>query len=399
MTALPGLSSPRIARRARFDWNALTSDPRQAGGLIESDLADLRERASRLRDDHWGKSVTFSRKVFLPLTTYCRNSCGYCVFVKPPGDPAARYMTPDEVVNVARQGEQAGCKEALFSLGERPELRHAAAASDLQRLGHASTIDYLVEACRLVLENSSLMPHVNAGALSADEIARLREVSGSMGMMLEVNSRRLLGRGLAHHRCPDKVPEIRMATLDAAGRQSVPFTTGILVGIGETWQERIETLHAINAIHLRHGHVQEVIVQNFRGKPGTAMAGCAEPSAEEFQRVIAIARLILDPSIGLQAPPNLTAAYEDHIGSGINDWGGVSPVTLDHINPERAWPALAELARRTAAAGHVLGERLCVYPAHFEKVAPAVRTALQRQMRADGWARSQFGEDGSHVQC
>lgn len=392
MTPRPRLAIPALARRVRISAGLDLSEARASEALLDLETDDLRARAVQRRDASWGQTVTFSRKVFIPLTTYCRNSCGYCIFVKQPGDPDARYMTPDEVVQVARRGEAAGCKEALFSLGERPELRYESAATELAQLGHKSTIGYLVDACRLVLENTSLVPHVNAGAMTEDEIRRLRRVSGSMGMMLEVNSRRLLRPGMAHHRCPDKVPEIRMATLEAAGRQSVPFTTGILVGIGETWRERLETLHAINEMHRQHGHIQEVIVQNFRGKPGTAMAGCADPAPEEFQRAIAIARLILHPSISLQAPPNLTASYEDHIGSGINDWGGVSPVTSDHINPERAWPALTELSRRTSAAGHILAERLCVYPDHLARVDPAVLPSLQRQMDADGWARSKFAE-------
>jgi len=352
--------------------------------------AEMRAEAALKRDRHWGRAISYSRKVFIPLTTMCRNTCGYCTFVKHPGDPGANYMTPDEVLEVALEGERLGCKEALFSLGERPERRYPEARAALARLGHATTIDYLVAACRLVLDRTSLIPHVNAGTLQEEEVARLREVSGSMGMMLETASKRLMQPGMAHHACPDKSPVLRLRTIEAAGRLKVPFTTGILIGIGETWAERIESLSAINDIHLRHGNVQEVIVQNFRAKPGTAMAEWMEPSREDMLRTLVAARLILDPSISLQAPPNLEEDFETYIGAGINDWGGVSPLTADHINPERAWPALGELARRTASQGYRLVERLTVYPAHLRDDGRPVNMALARLAGADGFARDQF---------
>lgn len=353
------------------------------------DTADLGREASAVRDGAWGRAISYSRKVFIPLTTMCRNTCGYCAFVKHPGQPGSGYLSPDEVLDIAQNGERLGCKEALFSLGERPERRYPEAREALRRLGHATTIDYLIAACRLVLTRTSLIPHVNAGTLTEAEIAQLREVSGSMGMMLETVSRRLMKPGMAHHACPDKSPLLRLRTIEAAGRLGVPFTTGILIGIGETFDERVESLAAIDRIHQRHGNIQEVIVQNFRAKPDTAMARWAEPPHEDMLRTLATARLVLDPSISLQAPPNLDDRFEDYIAFGINDWGGISPLTIDHINPERAWPALSELARRTAAQGYRLVERLTVYPAFLDDAAP-LAAALSRHAGADGFAHSQI---------
>ncbi len=345
--------------------------------------------AAALRDSRWGRRITYSRKVFIPLTNMCRNSCGYCIFVKAPGDPAAGYLTPDQVLEIARRGEELGCKEALFSLGERPERRYAQARAALAALGHASTLDYLAEACELVLRNTGLVPHVNAGALTEDEVARLKPLCGSMGMMLETTSSRLMRPGMAHHACPDKSPKRRLEALHAAGRQGVPFTTGILIGIGETWEERVDSLVAIDALNRQYGNVQEVIVQNFRAKRGTAMAGWSEPTRDDMIRTLALARLVLDPSISLQAPPNLEERFEDYIDAGINDWGGVSPLTADHINPERAWPALVELGRRTTAKGCRLAERLTVYPRHLELVEGKPRAALVRLVGGDGYSAEQ----------
>lgn len=356
----------------------------------EAEIASLRCRAREVRDRHWGRDITFSRKVFIPLTTMCRNTCGYCVFVKHPGDPNARYLTPEQVLHIARQGEGLGCKEALFSLGERPERRYSEAADALAGLGYQSTIEYLVDACRLVLEHTSLIPHVNAGTLTQAEVVQLRAVSGSMGMMLENVSKRLMKPGLPHHACPDKSPILRLRTIAAAGRHNVPFTTGILIGIGETWAERVDSLVAINDIHRRYGNVQEVIVQNFRAKPGTAMAQWIEPSRDDMLRTLVTARLLLAPSISLQAPPNLNETFEEYLDCGINDWGGVSPLTVDHINPERAWPTLAELARRTVANGYRLTERLTVYPNHLTRSHPTLTVPLQRLASADGLAREKF---------
>ena len=345
-------------------------DEREALEAVDAtgeSLAALCARARARADRQWGRVLTYSRKVFIPLTTYCRNDCGYCTFYKRPGEAGARYMTPAHVLEVARAGERLGCKEALFSLGEKPELRYAEARDALAALGYDSTISYVRDMCALVMRETSLVPHVNAGTLTAAELHALKPVAGSMGMMLETVSKRLQGAGAAHHACPDKAPALRLRTLEAAGQAGVPFTTGILIGIGETWAERVASLQAIESSHRRHGHIQEVIVQNFRAKPGTPMADHPEPTAVDMARTLAVARLLLSPEISLQAPPNLEEDFAAYVHSGINDWGGISPVTLDHINPERAWPAVAELARRTQATGYDLRERLTVYPRYLER--------------------------------
>lgn len=331
-------------------------------GIAPDAEGDLFKRARAIREAAWGAAFTYSRKVFIPLTTMCRDECGYCVFVKRPGTPGAGYMTPDEVLSVARAGEAVGCKEALFSLGERPELRYAEARESLKRLGYERTLDYLHDMCQRVLLETGLLPHVNAGTLFDEEFRQLRPVAASMGMMIENTSRRLTRRGGPHYACPDKIPLQRLRALERAGEQHVPFTTGLLIGIGETWRERLETLQAIEASHRRHGHVQEVIVQNFRAKPGIAMANHPEPDHADMMRTLAVARCMLSPEIGLQAPPNLHERYEEYMDAGLNDWGGISPVTIDHINPERAWPRIAELAERTRQYGGHLKERLTLYP-------------------------------------
>lgn len=326
------------------------------------EILALRNQASAYRDLHWGDVVTYSRKVFVPLTNMCRDTCGYCTFVKPPGSPDAHIMSPDEVMAVVKEGERLGCKEVLFSLGEKPEKKYPEARARLAELGYDTMVDYLCAMCQLVIDNTNMLPHVNAGTLSEEDVLKLRPVSASMGMMLENVSRRLMEKGQAHYACPDKVPVQRLRTLELAGKYNVPFTTGILIGIGETWQERVDSLIAINEMHQRYGHIQEVIVQNFRAKPGTAMADAPEPELEDMLLTLAVARLILDPTISLQAPPNLQEHYKDYIFSGINDWGGVSPLTIDHINPERAWPKIQSLEFKTSECGYRLQERLAIYP-------------------------------------
>lgn len=367
--------------------------------LSGSTLVNLMAEASRLRAVHWGETVTYSRKVFAPLTTMCRDTCGYCTFVKKPGEPGAYVMTPQQVLATARKGEATGCKELLFSLGEKPELRYPEAAEALARLGYTSMIDYLAAMCALVLEETSLLPHVNAGTLTDDEIDKLKPVSASMGMMLETVSNRLMQPGMPHHQCPDKTPKARLRTLEVAGRNKVPFTTGLLIGIGETWAERVEALAAINAAHQRHGHIQEVIIQNFRAKPGIAMENHPEPSLDDMLLTLATARLMLDPSISLQAPPNLSARHAVYLDAGINDWGGISPVTKDFINPERPWPQLDALAKACAAKGLALQERLTVYPSYLSDggymEAPVLGRA-KAMARADGLAASQALE-GHHA--
>ncbi len=328
-----------------------------------SELLALMQRASAVRDEAWGRIATYSRKVFIPLTNLCRDKCAYCTFARAPGDPRAKTLSPDEVLAIARAGQRAGCKEALFSLGERPELVHAAAREQLARLGYETTVDYLAAMARMVFEETSLLPHPNPGALHLAEWRKLRPWAGSMGMMLENVSPRLLEKGQAHFGCPDKAPERRLAALEAAGKLRIPFTTGILIGIGETPAERVDSLFAIAEAHRRYGHIQEVIIQNFRRKPDIRFRAKDEPGALEMARTIAVARLILPPEISLQAPPNLTPdAYSLYLLAGINDWGGISPVTRDHINPEAPWPAIAELAAASADAGFELRERLSVYP-------------------------------------
>jgi 7,8-didemethyl-8-hydroxy-5-deazariboflavin synthase CofG subunit len=327
------------------------------------DLDELFQAAAELRERRTGAIVTYSRKVFIPLTNLCRDRCGYCTFARDGADPSAHTMTPEEVLAVAEAGRRAGCKEALFSLGERPEIRYPAYRRMLNREGYASTIDYLAAMCRLVFEQTGLLPHANPGTMTRAEMEKLQPFNASMGMMLESASDRLLRTGEAHHACPDKVPSARLATLKAAGELGIPFTTGILIGIGETLEERVDALFAIREIHERYGHIQEVIIQNFRAKADTRFAQWPEPNTLDLLRTAAVARLILASEVNVQIPPNLT---DDDFGcllrSGINDWGGISPVTLDFINPERAWPAVRKLREVTARAGFELRERLAIYP-------------------------------------
>jgi len=328
-----------------------------------ADLAALLATASALRDRHWGGTVTYSRKVFIPLTNLCRDKCRYCTFAQAPSSPAARTLVPDEVLAIARAGAAAGCKEALFSLGERPEEVYAKSRNDLRALGYRTTTEYLTAMCRLVFEETGLMPHANCGVLDPEELEALRPWNVSMGLMLENISPRLLGPGLAHAGSPGKEPALRIKTIEDAGRLGIPFTTGILIGIGETLAERIDSLFAIRDLHARAGNVQEVIVQNFRAKDDTPMRNEGEPTAIEMARTIAVARLILGGEMSVQAPPNLSPdAYGFYLLAGINDWGGISPVTADHINPEAPWPKIEELREISAEAGFTLRERLAIYP-------------------------------------
>ena len=326
--------------------------------LMNRPLADLQAEARAVRDAAHGTRVTYSPKVFIPLTMLCRDKCGYCTFAQPPARLEHPYLAPDQVLAIAAAGAEAGCHEALFTLGERPEERYPAARDWLAEQGHGSTVEYLVAMARLVLEETGLLPHANAGALYADELAALRAVSPSQGMMLESLNPDLE----AHRGSPDKTPQRRLATLEAAGELAIPFTTGILVGIGESREDRIAALEAIAASHRRWGHVQEVIVQNFLPKPGTGMHLHPACPDDEYLEAIALARLILPPEVHLQAPPNLSDDFGHLLDSGIDDWGGVSPVTADHVNPERPWPALDRLRTVTEARGHTLAPRLTVYP-------------------------------------
>jgi FO synthase len=355
-------------------------------------LDDLMSEAGRLRDLGHGPIVTYSRKVFIPLTRLCRDICRYCTFVRGPRGASSAYLNPDEVLAIARAGKAAGCDEALFTLGDKPELKYETARRALARLGHATTIDYLTAMCALVLRETGLLPHVNPGVMTQAEIAVLRRVSVSQGIMLESTSPRLCERGGPHYGSPDKRPEVRLATIEAAGRMKVPLTTGILIGIGETRAERIESLLAIRGAHRRHGHIQEVIVQNFRAKHGTGMARAEEPDAEELLRTVAMARIVLGPRMNIQAPPNLNPGMTaDLIAAGINDWGGVSPVTPDHVNPEAPWPEIERLRAETAAASKCLAERLAIYPDYASDpkrwLDPELHTPVLRAADADGLAR------------
>jgi 7,8-didemethyl-8-hydroxy-5-deazariboflavin synthase CofG subunit len=328
----------------------------------DDDLPELLFAAHSAKERFKPGVITYSRKVFLPLTNLCRDYCGYCAFRRDPGDPGAHTMTPDEVLAVARAGEQLGCTEALFSLGDKPELLFPEMRETLRHLGYKSTLHYLEAMCELVLRETSLLPHPNPGLLSAEWIARLAAVSPSMGLMLETTNSALPAPGAAHDNAPDKVPAKRLRTIAEAGKQKVPFTTGLLIGIGESAEDRVDTLLAIRDLHDRYGHIQEVIVQNFRVKPAIAMANWPEPTRREMLRAVAVARLLL-PNVNIQAPPNLSAPYyEDLVDAGINDWGGISPLTPDYINPEKPWPHLEQLRLRTEAKGFALRQRLPVYP-------------------------------------
>jgi 7,8-didemethyl-8-hydroxy-5-deazariboflavin synthase CofG subunit len=325
-------------------------------------LPALLQAAQRVRARFKPGIVTYSRKVFIPLTNLCRDYCGYCTFRRDPGQPGAHTMTPDEVMEVVRAGEHLGCTEALFSLGDKPELLFPEMRDALRRFGYKSTLQYLEAMCDKVLRESSLLPHPNPGLMSGEWLNRLSRVAPSLGLMLETTSTRLLARGAAHDNAPDKQPAKRLRVIEEAGGQRIPFTTGILIGIGETFEERVDALLAIRDLHEKYGHIQEVIIQNFRAKSGTPMADRPEPDRADLLRTLAVARLLM-PEMNLQAPPNLSDPhYADLLDGGINDWGGISPLTPDYINPEKPWPHLRDLELRTKAKGFELRQRLPVYP-------------------------------------
>jgi FO synthase len=353
--------------------------------LIErAELGPLLHAASRLRDRGKGTIVSFSKKVFIPLTHLCRDYCGYCTFRADPVPGVQAYMTPDQVLAVAEAGARAGCKEALFSLGDQPERIFPEAREFLRQLGYERTLDYLAAMTELVLKKTGLLPHANPGVMGGADLARLRQSNVSLGLMLENASPRLKQQGGAHWRAPDKAPVVRLRTIEEAGRQKIAFTTGILIGIGETLAERVDSLFAIKRLHDRYGHIQEVLIQPFRAKADTRMAEAAEPSVEALQRTLAVARLIFGPEMNVQSPPNLVLDdYPQLLAAGLNDWGGISPVTRDFINPEAAWPQIAMLEKRTADAGFVLRERLAIYPeyaGHPEFVDDRVRPSLKHHL-------------------
>ncbi len=323
--------------------------------------------AGARRDAHWGRTVTYSPKVFLPVTNLCRDRCTYCTFRKDPDDPDAWTMRPEDIAAWSSRGRALGCMEALMCLGDKPEIAFRGFRTTLRELGHTTTAGYVRQACEIALE-CGLLPHTNAGLLSRDEMARLRDVNVSLGLMLENVSPRLRERGQVHQWAPDKDPALRLTMLREAGELRIPFTTGLLIGIGETLAERVDTLVAIRDLHRAHGHIQEVIVQNFRAKATIPLADAPEPEAADLARTIAVARLLLDVDVSVQAPPNLSP--DDHallLRAGLNDWGGISPLTPDYVNPEAPWPHVTALADTCAAAGYRLTERLAIYPPYVER--------------------------------
>ena len=356
-----------------------------------NDTASLVKKAGNLRDEYHGNNITYSRKVFIPLTHLCRDVCHYCTFAKTPKRISKPFMSIEEVLNLCHEGAQLGCQEALLTLGEKPELRYRAARETLADMGYTTTIEYVTAVASRIIEETGLLPHINAGTLSAKEITELRKVSASMGIMLESASLRLGEKGMPHYGSPDKDPAVRIETMKLAGDARVPFTTGILIGIGETRLERIESLLEIRKLHERHGHIQEVIIQNFRAKPDTKMSQAPEPGLDELLWTIAVARLIFGPQMNIQAPPNLSpGALPRLVQAGINDWGGVSPLTPDHVNPEAPWPHLDKLAIETEAAGKFLEQRLTVYPTYVLEaerwIDPKVIPRLLSLSDASGFA-------------
>src|SRR5256885_3833569 len=357
----------------------------------QATLSDLLAPAAEIRAAGKGSVVSFSKKVFIPLTTLCRDYCHYCTFRKDPGQPGAHFMSPDEVLALAERGRRAGCQEALFSLGDQPERICPEAREFLRTQGYSRTLDYLAAVCELVLDKTGLLPHANPGVMDHAALARLKNSNASVGLMLENVGPRLMRDGLPHAKAPDKVPAVRLRTVEEAGKLNIAFTTGILIGIGETMEERIDSLFAIRALHEKYGHIQEVIIQNFRAKPEIPMAAHPEPSLEDMLRTIAVARLILGMHMNIQAPPNLS--YDDFprlLEAGINDWGGISPVTRDFINPEAAWPQIAHLRAETESRGFSLRERLALYPEFVhrdELLSPSLRKRIAEVAGADGFAR------------
>lgn len=356
-----------LLRQARATGLAEREDAMRLARWAWDEMPALCAAASEVRDRAWGRTLTYSRKVFLPVTNLCRDRCGYCTFRKSPGAPGQWTMLPDEIEAALEAGARAGCKEALLCLGDRPETAYPPYQELLLRLGHETTVDYLVRISERALEHG-LLAHTNAGVLTREEMARLKGVNASLGLMLESASARLMLPGMPHHAAPDKAPAVRLRMMREAGELRIPFTTGILVGIGETLEERVESLLAIRDVHAAHGHIQEVIVQPFRAKPETRMAEAAEPEDREHLHAVAMARLLLPPEVSVQLPPNLSpGALRAAIRAGINDFGGISPVTRDYINPEAPWPHVERLGELCAAEDFTLRERLAVYPRYVDQ--------------------------------
>ena len=363
-----------------------------------ADTKNLSQIASQLRDEGHRNLISYSKKIFIPLTKLCRDFCYYCTFAEAPKKHGRSFMTPEEVMELVKQGEAAGCKEALFTLGDKPELRYSEAREELASLGHKTTLSYLNEIAKSIVSETQLLPHINAGVMTAEDLRKLRKVSVSQGLMLESSSKRLCEKGGPHYGSPDKIPEKRLETIMLAGIEKIPFTSGILIGIGETRLERIEALLALRKLHEQYGHLQEIIIQNFRAKADTKMFNAPEPSLEDLIWTISVARIIFGPKMNLQAPPNLSAGnLEALVKAGINDWGGVSPLTPDHVNPEAPWPELQELTKTTAECTgrydvkKLLTERLAIYPDYAvngEKwLDENIRTQVLRQIDSEGLAR------------
>ncbi len=367
-------------------------EPDLAAALIRGrgDVTGLMEEARRLRDEGKGRTVTYSRKVFVPLTTLCRDRCTYCTFAQPPGAGGA-FLEPEDVAAIVGAGAATGCTEALFTLGDRPEDRWPEARRFLERRGCATTLEYVAQCCERVAAESPLFPHANPGLMDGSAIERLRRSNVSMGLMLENSSPRLMEPGMPHHDCPDKDPALRIATIGEAGRRRVPFTTGVLIGIGETVEEIVDSVFEIARLHAETSAIQEVIDQNFKAKADTRMRGSAEPTVAFTARVAAVARWILGATMNVQVPPNLTERFEVYLDAGVNDWGGVSPVTIDWVNPEAPWPHLDELERRTSAAGFQLRPRLPVYPEYIEDdwIDPGLLPKVRRAVDEHGFVATE----------
>jgi len=391
MKALVGTPQAVTALERGIEGRGISRE--QALSLVKNaGLSSLLLAAATVRDRSKGRTVSYSKKVFIPLTHLCRDYCGYCTFRADPTADDEPYMTSEKVLAVAEAGRRAGCKEALFSLGDQPETVFPEARAFLRKQGFERTLEYLVAMAQLVLDQTGLLPHSNPGLMSRVDLHRLKESNVSLGLMLESSSARLWRRGGPHWKAPDKVPSLRLRTIEEAGRLSIAFTTGILIGIGETAEERIDSLLAIRDLHEKYGHIQEVIVQPFRAKPGTRMERMPEPSLEDLLRTLATARLIFGGNMNIQSPPNLLSNdYPVLLEAGINDWGGVSPLTKDFINPEATWPQIGSLAEKTGAAGFILRERLAIYPEFSGRpgfVDARLKSCLQKLQREDGYARN-----------
>jgi FO synthase len=349
--------------------------------------APLLEEAARLRDEGHGRTISYSRKVFVPITTLCRDTCTYCTFVKPPGS-GGEYLTPEDVLAIVKAGDDLDCTEALLTLGDKPEDKWPQAVEFLNRYDCASTIEYVVMMSELIRSETRLFPHANPGIMTEDDITSLRPTNVSMGLMLENISDRLTEPGMPHHDCPDKIPSVRVETIEAAGRRRVPFTTGILVGIGETSEEVVDSLFTLGEMQTRFGHLQEFIIQNFRAKANTRMRNSREPALPYFVRVVAVARWILGAEANVQVPPNLTDDFGVYLDAGINDWGGVSPLTIDWVNPEAPWPHLDTLEAVTEESGFSLRARLPAYPGYIsdEWLDPSLASAVHQRSDVDGYA-------------